>query len=278
MNISKLLCMTAFGATILISSGCSVISPMAEREAPTAVRPLDKDGSFAMKVLHAGWGGFPPFEIEDTDVPDDVLEGVNTDYEAFAARGFLTNGVAGIGFGLVNGLVDSAADKHIEEYTQVFAWLPAKGRNINNPQDRVQLLKEYYNQYALPAYQAYFAKHPTMGKVAHKTDMSFVIDSDSLCPGSRTSCEILNSKYSVEYISYADTTKGLPFKGNLNDKYIVIRLNVPSTFIPVAEYNTKSNMFTYIPPISRDSNYKGIQYKGIPYILDSKQIRHFFIK
>ncbi|HIF9066906.1 TPA: hypothetical protein ACX6MF_003403, partial [Photobacterium damselae] len=95
---------------------------------------------------------------------------------------------------------------------------------------------------------------------------------------SSTSCEILNSKYSVEYISYADTTKGLPFKGNLNDKYIVIRLNVPSTFIPVAEYNTKSNMFTYIPPISRDTNYEGIQYKGIPYILDSKQIRHFFIK
>jgi hypothetical protein len=279
---TKILIATALASIMALTSGCSLLPDPSSESVPTSTNQFKQgDDSYAMDVLNAGWNGDIPFSISDTVIPEDALDGNGNAglYMTQATLGALANGVIGGALGLVS-VAFLAPSNNNSEHPEIFIWMPANGRDINNMKDRKEFISEVTTDYLEPMYKSFLASSHT-GNITSSTKGSFSFkggscslnDHEKICEINVTSA--LNRLiYRLHFVSYADKQHGLPFKTNNNGKFVIARLRLP--FYALMENNKKNNVFFFVPAgsFTEPNTY---QHTNIPYI-KSATGEQFFVK
>ena len=280
MKPPKILIAAALASIITLTSGCSLLPPpISKRLAPTTTNQFKQDdNSYAMNVLSAAWGNHIPFNIEDADTLKDA-NGVSgkTIYGSQIAMGALAGGFSGGLTGLLFAASMDASTPKTQDYFQAISWVPAKGRDINNFEDRKLITDELNQKFFKPMYKDFF-KASQEGVITTSTKSTFNYKGKwcSLTDPDKQ-CSMFLPDNSIAFVGYADKQHGLPFSTNSNEKYIMTRIHFVPAIMRMMKYNKKDNLLFYVPPINYFAKFDKIQMKGIPYI-QSTTGSHFFAR
>ena len=145
-NMKRILAATM--ATITLA-GCAS-KPV---EIDPTPRSVNKNDSFAMQVLEAGWVDRVPFDIKDADFPEDAT-GTKYDYTSYATLGFLSNGLTGaLGNTLIAGVMNAGGYPLADNIKWIF-WVPADNIDIN---DKAAINDYIQSNYLKPALDEYIS-------------------------------------------------------------------------------------------------------------------------
>ena len=283
MKPTKIFIAAALASIMTLTSGCSLLlPPISTKQASTTPEQFKQDdNSYAMNVLNAGWAGEIPFNISDTEIPEDALGGNSNAglYVTQATLGTLANGLIGGAFGLASVAIMTPTS-HWSELVMDFMWIPANGRDINNMKDRKELADEITTDYIEPMFRSFFAEShkgiitaSTKGSFSFKGSWCSRKNPEEICKIDLSSSGNL---YTLRFASYADKQHGLPFKTNNDGKFIIVNVRIPCFRKDIVKFSKKDNALFYIPAGEKKDPNK-LQHTNIPYILSSTG-EHFFTK